>query len=1180
VGQGDKSTNFGFLLDGHEPVFHRLALGAERAFAADPNTTVLKCRQLAEAFAQHAAAAVGVWSGPNMSFADLVRVLENKRVVERNVAVLFRQLRTAGNDAAHGFTESHRLALDQLRFAHQLAVWFHRTFGPLKTREAFKPAAFSAPKDPSAALRELEDEARRARAEADDHKVAAAEAKAALMAEEARRQEAERFAEEADAARREWEQFAVEHDAAQQREIKALQEANAALQAAASSDPDVEKQTVSAASVAAAKVELDESDTRVIIDAQIRAAGWEVDSRSLRFAKGARPEKGKNRVIAEWPTKSGPADYAFFVGLTPVAVAEAKKIGKSISSDLGQAQRYSTDFEAKHGVTLPGPALVFTASFQGWATSEGSSSTYKVPFVYAANGRPYLMQLESESGVWFRDLRTSTNHGRALAGWHSPDRLIAMLESDRQTAHAALAVEPTEYLGLRDYQVRAIRAVESALEMDRRSLLVAMATGTGKTKTTIGLVYRLLKSKRFERVLFLVDREALGVQAQNAFKEMRLEANQTFTEIYEVKELNEQVPERETRVHVATVQGMVKRIFGADDAMPIDRYDCIVVDESHRGYTLDRDMSESESETRGFEDYVSTYRRVLDHFDAVKIGLTATPALHTSEIFGPPIFTYGFREAVVDGWLVDQEPPTRIVTRLARDGIHYEKGETVSVLTTSQASGTNVQLSMLPDEVTFEIEDFNKRVLNPSFNAVVCAALAPHIDPSSREKTLVFCVNDRHADIVTAELKRALAERWGEIDDAAVKKITGSIDHPMASIRAYQNERMPTVAVTVDLLTTGIDVPEITNLVFMRRVKSRILFDQMLGRATRLCPEIGKSAFRIFDAVDLYRALEPVTEMKPVVRQVSVPLTRLSAQLSEAVARRTAHAAADDGAVPAALDLGIAELFDEIVAKLRRQVRALAKRRPSEDAASAIGSLEAVFGAPLESIPSAILGLGPRGYVVRVETEPALLSLFARAFVAPGESVAVLSDHVDEVVAVEVGYGNGITKPDDYLEAFTQFLNENMNAIPALLVVKQRPRTLTRQQLRELKLKLDAAGFTESKLQSAWRDAKNQDIAATIIGFIRQRALGSPLVPYAVRVERALTVVEGLAKWTAPERKWLRRIADQLKLETIVDESAFSGGAFENAGGFKGVDKKLGGRLREVLDTFGGAIWDDAGRAA
>ena len=135
-----------------------------------------------------------------------------------------------------------------------------------------------------------------------------------------------------------------------------------------------------------------------------------------------------------------------------------------------------------------------------------------------------------------------------------------------------------------------------------------MATGTGKTKTCIALIYRLLKAQRFRRVLFLVDRSALGEQAANAFKDTRMESLQTFADIFCIKELDEQKPDTDTAVHIATVQGMVQRaLYPGEDEIPppVNQYDCIVVDECHRGYLLDRELSDTELSFRSYDDYIS-----------------------------------------------------------------------------------------------------------------------------------------------------------------------------------------------------------------------------------------------------------------------------------------------------------------------------------------------------------------------------------------------------------------------------------------------------------------------------------------------------------------------------------------------------------------------------------------------
>lgn len=220
----------------------------------------------------------------------------------------------------------------------------------------------------------------------------------------------------------------------------------------------------------------------------------------------------------------------------------------------------------------------------------------------------------------------------------------------------------------------------------------------------------------------------------------------------------------------------------------------------------------------------------------------ATPALHTVSIFGDPVYKYSYREAVIDGYLIDHDPPVEITTALSQAGIKFKKGEQIELIDTHSGK---IDLAHVPDELHFEVEGFNKAVVTVPFNKVIAEELARHIDPNLPGKTLIFAATDAHADIVVDEIKKAFSATYGEIEDAAVRKITGSVDRVGDLIRSFRNDAFPKIAVTVDLLTTGIDVPSIENLVFLRRVNSRILYEQMLGRATRQCPEIGKETFRI-----------------------------------------------------------------------------------------------------------------------------------------------------------------------------------------------------------------------------------------------------------------------------------------------------------------------------------------------
>jgi type I restriction enzyme R subunit len=882
----------------------------------------------------------------------------------------------------------------------------------------------------------------------------------------------------------------------------------------------------------------DEAATRRRIDAQLRQAGWEADSKGLTFAEGARPQRGVNRAIAEWPTANGPADYVLFVGVTPLGIAEAKRHIKDVAGRLPQAQRYSRGFASQGSeVFLGGP----------W-------NKHKIPFVFATNGRPFLRQLKEKSGIWFQDLRLSVNHPRPLNGWYTPDGLMDLFKANHAAAVGALLDTPVNLAGLHWYQIKAVEKVEEAIGSGNRTALVAMATGTGKTRVAIAMLFRLIKHGRFRRGLFLVDRETLGDQAGNRFKELRLENLQTFAEIYDIKELDDIRPDPNTRLHLATVQGMVCRLLyppPGQPPIPVDQYDLIIVDECHRGYILDRELAEKEMLFKNEQDYISKYRRVLDHFDAVKIGLTATPAQHTSEIFGKPIFSYSYRQAVIDGFLIDHEPPIRLVTRLAKHGIKWKKGQPLKIY--RSASGT-IDLTTAPDEIKFAVDKFNDKVITKAFNRVICSELAAEIDPALPGKTLIFCVRDSHADLVVHLLTKALEKRYGPIHDDTVMKITGNTDKPRKLVLRYQNEQLPKIAVTVDLLTTGVDVPEIVNLVFIRRVGSRLLYEQMLGRATRLCPDLfgpgqDKEVFRIFDAVDIYVALEDFNTMKPVVKEVQLTFSKVLDQLS----------AAPDAISERAL-------LDEFVALLQRR---RSKLQCNDD------EIKRLCGQTTLELIAAIREGSPVDLISLFKKIPGLALVLDELTTGTAPASVPISEHSDGLEIKERGYGKA-TRPADYLDGFGRWLQENMNLVPALVVVAQRPRELTRAQLKEIKLALDEAGYSEINLRTAWREWKNQDIAATIIGHVRNRALGSPLLPYAQRVEIALQAILSSRIWTAPQRQWLQRIANQIKAETVVDREALDHGVFASNGGFTRLNKTFEGQLEAVIADFHGLIWKDA----
>ncbi len=901
-----------------------------------------------------------------------------------------------------------------------------------------------------------------------------------------------------------------------------------------------------------------ETEIRYMIDKKLRQVGWEVDTENLRYAKGTRPSEKRNIAIAEWPTmsidgKKGFADYALFIGLKMVGIIEVKAGHKDVSSVIDyQCKEYSQNICTEDYIDL-----------------YDFSEKYKVPFVFATNGQPYLEQFKIKSGIWFLDLRNPSNIPKSLKSWISPEGIKELLEktidnTKLQSLSNDFLKDPFG-LNLREYQIRAIHAVENAVISGKGEILVAMATGTGKTRTVLGMIYKFLKSNRFKRILFLVDRTSLGEQAYDVFKEVKIEDLMTLNNIYNVKGLNDSIIDKETRVKVSTVQSMVKRLFDNDsEKIPsVTEYDLIIVDEAHRGYTLDRDMSEDEFLFDNQMDYQSKYRAVIDYFDAVKIGLTATPVLQTTEIFGSPVFRYSYREAVIDGFLVDHDAPYNIETKLNTQGIHYNVGDKVAIY--DDVTGEILNDEELDDEVNFNVEDFNRKVITENFNRTVLKEISNYIDPMDNDsgKTLIYAVNDNHADMIVSILREIYAD-YG-VSNEAILKITGSVGggNPKKvheAIKRFKNEQFPSIVVTVDLLTTGIDIPEITNLVFIRRVKSRILFEQMLGRATRLCDKsnvcknLVKTKFNIFDAVGIYDALKDFSAMKPVVKNQEITFDRLINLLDNLYEEKK-----------------ISDQIDQIVGKLQRKKRDL--------------------GSYNDEFLSLTGGKTPDEFIYDIRSknlkdakEFILSNLdifdFLENIKSSRKHGVIISDKEDELLNVSRKYGN-FNKAEDYLESFSEYIKNNLNEVLALKIVCTKPRELTREVLKDIRMILDKEGFTKDKLSSAISDLKNEEISADIISIIRRYALGSPLVSMEERVEDAVRKLTKKYKFSKPQLNWIKRIKEYLIKELVFDIEVFdSDSRFREHGGFEKIDKIFNNNLENIIIELNGYLYDDGGQIA
>lgn len=1085
-------SNFAFLKS-HFPVLANFGILAEKYCYSDSNSCIMKLGMIGETIVNLMLTYDKIKIPTDCNAVTKIKILSLQGLLTPDLSDILHALRKARNKAAHTNYENIKEGQTLLEMAYSLCEWFMQTYGDFQ----YKHCKFVMPTEADAkSITDNDDKAAEQKMLEETEKIAAA-AKAVT---------------------------------ADERRKRAL--------------------------TAASQRQKSEAETRYMIDTQLRKVGWEADTENLRYGKGIRPQKGKNLAIAEWPTLSaagnkGRADYALFAGEKLVAVIEAKAEHKDIPSVIDyQCKEYAQNIrpeDEKYVITTWGK--------------------YKAPFVFATNGRPYLAQLETKSGIWFLDLRESANMPKALRGWISPDGMLKLLESDIEKADKALQTLPYDFLrdkdglNLRQYQLNAIQAAENAVINGQKNILLAMATGTGKTRTVLGMIYRFLKTGRFNRILFLVDRTALGEQAEDVFNEVKLEDLKTLNDIYDIKTLEDAVFEDETKVHIATVQGMVKRLlYNDEERQPsVTDYDLIVIDEAHRGYLLDKEMGEDELLYRDQLDYQSKYRMVIEYFDAVKIALTATPALHTTQIFGKPVFKYTYREAVIEGYLVDYDAPHKIKTQFNTEGIKYKKGETLALYDPVTHEITNSEV--LQDEMNFDVEKFNKQIITPSFNRTVLEEIARDIDPEDvmQGKTLIYAVDDEHADLIVKILKE-IYTNYG-IDNDAIMKITGSVAggnkrKVQEAIKRFKNERFPSIAVTVDLLTTGIDVPEITTLVFMRRVKSRILFEQMLGRATRLCPKINKTHFEIYDPVGVYDSLEEVNTMQPVSADPKTTFAQLLDGLE--VLEDEAH---------------IKNAVAQIIAKLQRVKRRLTKEEVTEFKDLAAGLTVEGFIQKIESLPAA----EARNTLLM---EASLLEMLDDKH-GHGGYTKVISDKQDKFLIRERGFGKNEQRPEDYIEAFEDFVKNNVNEIAALNIICTRPKELTRETLKSLRMALAQNGFTTQQLNTAVSEITSEEITADIISLVRRYAIGSPLVSHQARIRRAVDKLKKAHNFSRVELNWLSRIESYLLNESVMNVKVFDEDErFKTNGGYKRLNQIFRNNLEGIITELNEYLYDDGGRTA
>ena len=1073
-------SNFEFL-NRYWPALAQIGETAENYLYSDPNACIFKIGLFAERLVQEILVFERI-AEPEVdnTHANRIRILKRAGLLPHEIDNTLYLLRKTRNSAVHAGADSVDEAKMLLSMTYNLAVWFMETYGDW----GYIASDFVMPEEVSHPDFE------------------------ALIAE-------------------------------QEKKIAELSKQLAEVTTTVSGT--TQKERAKQSEKVSSMMNWTEAQTRCLIDEQLQKAGWEADTKNLRFSNGTRPVKGRNISIAEWPTdsafyKNGYVDYAFFIGEKLVAVMDAKKASEDVASTIDvQVKDYATHIKAED--------LKYTV---------GTWGAYQVPFLFASNGRSYIEQLRTKSGIWFLDARNSANQPYPIRNWFSPSDLLEKLGQNIEEANEALVTADDSFmtdstgLNLRDYQIRAINKATEAIVNGKPTALLAMATGTGKTRTVLGLIYKMLESKRFRRILFLVDRVSLGEQAMDTFKDVKLKELMTLDQIYELKAIDDNDINLETKVSVSTVQGLLKRTVLSDtpDLMP-GAFDLIIVDEAHRGYILDREMTDEEILYDSQEDYMSKYKQVIEYFDAVKIALTATPALHTTQIFGEPVFTYSYREAVIDGWLVDHDPPYIINTDFIQNKAKFAKGETLAQFDPN----TNELLNgaVLEDELDFDVSEFNRKIVLPDNTRKVLEEISSYLNPESGEKTLIFAVNDAHADTIV-DMLRDIYKEYG-ISYEAIMKITGKTaggnkKKVLQIIKQFKNNQHPNIAVTVDLLTTGIDVPAICNLVFMRKINSRILFEQMLGRATRLCPEIGKTHFNIFDAVRVYEDLDSTSGMK------SVSVSKTMPELLEDLFRPS--------------DTSKQPIKDRILARLQRKNNHLTTEQKYEVS-------ERLNGSDLKAYVKELKTYTEEAFIERCRKDTDFLLWVDN--LKGKKRGHYYSDKADTLLETTRGYGD-TEKPEDYLEAFAKFVNENKDTIEAIRIACTKPSDMTRAQLKELKLALDKQNFTESNLNQAISTVKNEEIVADIIAHVRRAVLHTPIRNHEEKVKLAFKKLIEENSFNKMQLDLLEKIKTYMLHESLLNKETFEAPAFKMEGGYARFDKKFAGRLAEIIRQINTYIYE------
>lgn len=892
-----------------------------------------------------------------------------------------------------------------------------------------------------------------------------------------------------------------------------------------------------------------EEKSRLTIDKKLIESDWVIqDVKSLNLSASL------GVAVREFPTSTGPVDYALFIEGVPVGVIEAKKTdeGENITAVEGQSSRYAN------------------------STFKWIKSIYRIRFAYEATDK--LTRFTDYNDVKYRS--------RTVFSFHRPETLNALLKQADTIRNNMKHFPEFDPTGFRKCQITAIENLDKSFADNRPKALVQMATGAGKTFTAITAAYRLLKYGKMNRILFLVDTKGLGEQAEREFLAYRpTDDNRSFSQIYGVHRLKSSYIPDGVQICISTIQRMYSILKGDEldesaeetsfnefvtadskatkevvynEKYPPEFFDCIIVDECHRSI-------------------YNVWNQVLEYFDSFIIGLTATPDKRTFAFFNENVVSeYPREQAIIDGVNVGEDI-FLIETNIGKNTTHIMK----QMIEVRSRLSREKRWKQLDEDVDYTPSQLDRDIVNPSQIRTVIRTFKENVFtslfPRRKEvpKTLIFAKTDSHAD----DIIQIVREEFGEGNEFC-KKITYSAENPESVLSSFRNDYYPRIAVTVDMIATGTDVKPIECLIFMRDVRSKNYFEQMKGRGTRtlskddlqkVTPSAtdNKDHFVIVDAVGVTkskksdtRTLErkPSVSMRELMMNVALGdkgedtltslanrIIRLNSQMTPSEKKEFAETVGDSAGQVAEKLLNA---FDED-AILHKAQEQFATREPTdEQIAEAKKALVVEAVAPFQN-PDV------RDYIENVR-----------------RSHEQIIDNVNLDEVLFVGFDSQQEENSDrVISSFREFIDENRDEIIALRIIynqnyKDRPMAI--EGLKALYEKLKAKGITIERLWDCYAIKKPENVKrgtmaqlADLISIIRfEMGYTENLAPFADRVnynfmQWTLRRNAGAVHFTDEQMEWLRLVKDHIAVSLSIETSDLDLNPFDRKGGL--------GRFYEVF---------------